>query len=414
MLIIKLGLRNLTRHKKRTVITGIVISLAIFIYLITDSLMFGLEELSFNNIINLESGHLQIAHSEYWEDRDELPLDNLMEVDSQLEEEIRNLEGFTALAEMTRFSARLNNGSDELPITGVGLNPSEYTEVFTTDNYFIEGSFFNEDNYQGVMGQNLAELMDLEIGDYFTLLTRTVGGTFNTIDVEISGLLKTPNPDINSNMVMLPLGLVQKSLNMENQITQVAVHLDIDKDKVPTLLQDLNQNLRRENLQVQGFSWKDSAAEVLAMSEVQSVETFTILGIILLIAAVGIINTTILAALERMEELGMMKALGLKESEIVYTFMVEAAGVGIIGGLIGWILGAGGVYYLTNVGIAFSDLVGDEITFGMPIIDKIYGSWNIPAFIFIFVFGVLVAVLSSILPAYWAARKDPIKAIYHR
>jgi len=412
--ITKLGLRNLFRHKKRTVITAILISLAILIYLVTDSLMTGMAGISFDNIINLESGHIQVADPAYWEKKDELPLENMITVSDQLRSEIQNTNQYQAMSEQLRFSARLNNGIDEMPVTVTGVKPAQHHQVFTTENYIMEGQFFKSGEYQAVLGQSLAELMELSIGDYITLLVRTAGGTFNTIDLEISGLLKTPNPTINSNTVYMPLDIAQQSLNIGNKISQIIVRLDASRDKVEPIVKEINEGLSVQDIDVQGYSWKESARSVIAVTEAQSVETVAILSIILLIAAVGIINTTILAALERMKEIGMMKALGLKENEIVRAFMVEAAGIGIIGGLIGWLLSIAGVYYLTEIGISFSQLAGEELSFGMPIMDVIYGRWNIPAFIFIFVFGVVVAVLASILPALWAAKKDPIKAIYHK
>lgn len=412
--IAKLGLRNLFRHKKRTVITAIVISLAILIYLVTDSLMAGMKELSFENIINLDSGHIQITTPEYWEDREKVPLEDLLILSDNLKDEIEKLDNFQVKAEQVKFSAKLNNGIDELPVTGIGIKPAQQKEVFTTENYLIEGSMIEDGKYQAVLGQSMADLMDLAVGDYITLLTRTVEGTFNTIDAEITGLLNTPNPTVNDNIVYLPLGIVQQSLNLEDQISQVVVKLKGDKHQAVDIVEILNKSLKDKNLNLRAHSWKDSAREVIAMTQAQAVESSTILGIILLIAAVGIINTTILGALERMEEIGMMKALGLKEGEIIRAFMIEAAGIGMVGGFIGWVLSAGGVLYLTKYGISMSDLVGGDMSFGLPIIDIIYGAWNIPAFVFIFVFSVVVVVLASIIPARWAAHKDPVKAIYHR
>jgi putative ABC transport system permease protein len=52
--------------------------------------------------------------------------------------------------------------------------------------------------------------------------------------------------------------------------------------------------------------------------------------------------------------------------------------------------------------------------YGIPILDRIYGVWNYSAFVYIFVLIVFVSLFSSILPAYWAAHKDPVEAIYHR
>jgi len=128
----------------------------------------------------------------------------------------------------------------------------------------------------------------------------------------------------------------------------------------------------------------------------------------------GIINNVILSALERTEEIGMMKALGMREWEIVFVFMVEATGIGVLGGLAGCLLGYTGVSWLAKYGFSIAYIGGDGSDFGVPILDRIYGTWNYPAFSFLFILGVIIAVLSSILPAYWAAHKDPVKAIYHR
>ncbi|MFP4016434.1 MAG: ABC transporter permease [Halanaerobiales bacterium] len=414
MFIIKLGIRNLFRHKKRTVITSVLISLAILIFLTVQSLMGGMTELSYNNIIDLESGHLQITKPAYWEEREELSLENLMTVSDEFKSEIKDIENYQGMAEQLKFSARLNNGIDELPITAVGIRVDQYKDVFKTGNYFIEGDFFKTGERKAVLGQSLAELMGLSLGDYITLVTRTQDGTFNTIDLEIAGLLKTPNPTINDSTVYLPLEIAQNSLNAEGQISQLIIRLDGSKEQALSIEEDLNQQIAGLDDDLQAYTWRESASIVVAMSEAQSVETTTVLGIILLIASVGIVNTTILSGLERMEEIGMMKALGMRENEIIRAFMVEAAGIGVVGGLIGWLLSIAGVYYLAEVGIAFSQLAGEEMSFGMPILDKIYGTWDFTSFIFIFIFGVIVAVLASILPARWAARKDPIKAIYHK
>ena len=74
----KLGLKNLTRQKRRNIITIFVIAFAFFSYLMMDSLMNGMEEMSFDNIKNYDTGNIQVSNTEYWEDRDELLLENLI------------------------------------------------------------------------------------------------------------------------------------------------------------------------------------------------------------------------------------------------------------------------------------------------------------------------------------------------
>jgi len=411
MFAIKLGLRNLTRQKRRNIITAMVIAYAFFAYLLMDSLMNGMEEMSFENIKDLETGNIQIVHSDYWEEREELPLENLVYLDQDVEESLKNVNGLSGISPELRFAANLNNGIDELPILGLGMDPDRYQEVFTTGEYLVDGSMFSLGENKAVIGEKTAQLMDLKINDYITLLVRTKEDTFNTIDVEIAGIVNTTHPMVNSGTVFVPLDIAQQALNVGNRVSLIAIKVNPGYEESVT--ETLNQNFNRKDLKLKAYSWRESAETVIALSTAKKAGIGVILSVVLLIGIIGIINNVILSALERTEEIGMMKALGMKEMEIVEVFMVEATGIGIIGGLIGCLLGAIGVGWLVKYGFDLS-YAGDMTNYGIPILNKLYGVWNFSAFSFLFILGIIIALLSSIVPAYWAAHKDPVKAIYHR
>ena len=411
MFSIKLGFKNLARQKRRNIITALVIAFAFFAYLFLDSMMNGMEEMSFENIKNLETGDIQITYPEYWEKREELPLENLISLNQDIEKSIKNIDGLSGVSPELRFTANLNNGIDELPVMGLGIDPARYQGVFVTQKYLVAGSMFSLGEYKAVIGEKLAQLMDLKIDDYITLLVRTKDDTFNTIDVEIAGLLHSPHPGVNGGIVFVPLDIAQQALNVNNSVSIIALRLARGNEK--NIIQTLNENFQKKGLNLEAHSWKESAKSVIAFSTAKKSGISAILSIVLLIGMVGIVNNVILSALERTEEIGMMKALGMKEMEIVLVFMVEAVGIGIIGGLAGCLFGAIGVGWLVKYGFDIS-YAGDMSTYGIPILNKLYGVWNFSAFGFLFILGVIVALLSSIAPALWAARKDPVKSIYHR
>ncbi|MDD5015103.1 MAG: FtsX-like permease family protein [Atribacterota bacterium] len=413
MFSIKLGLKNLTRQKRRNGITILVIAFAFFIYLFLDSVMGGMEQLSFNNIINFETGNIQVAYPQYWEEREELPLENLIYLNQDIEESIKNVDGLLAVSPELRFVANLNNGIDEIAVIGLGILPEKYNEVYTTQQYLVAGSIFSPGESKAVIGKGLAELMDLKIGDYITLLIRTKEETFNTIDLEIGGLVNTPHPVINNGIVFVPLDIARQALNVENGISMITIKTNKEKEITP-IIDDINQNFQKKNINIKAYSWRESAETVIAYSATQDAETAVVLTVILLIGMIGIINNVILSSLERTGEIGMMKALGMREWEIVLVFMIEATGIGIIGGLAGCLLGAAGVGWMVKYGYDLSYIGGDMSLYGIPILDKIYGVWNLSSFVFIFFFGIVIALFSSIVPAYLAAHKDPVKAIYHR
>ena len=411
MFFLKMAIKNLSRHKRRTVITALIIAFAILIYILTEGLMLGITEMSFDNIINLESGHLQVANQEYWDDRKELPLRDLITPSAAVESELEETEGFVALTKRLNFSVNLNNGIDELPVTGVGIDLGRDEQVFELDQHLVEGRMPESGSSEIIMGAKLAELMDFSLGDYATMLIRTEEKTFNTIDGKIVGLFNTPHPSLNESNVFISLETVQQSLNVEDKISHYVLRLE-DQDLAANAAAGLTQRLEGK---LNAYSWKDAAESLVTMLEMQAIETQVILAIILTLAAVGIINTVILSALERMEELGMMKALGMHQSEIVYTFMGEAAGIGLIGGVMGLIMGSIGLWIFNLNGLDMAALTGGgDVTYGFPLSGTIYAGWEISSFVFVFVYGVVVSVLASIFPALWAARKDPVKAIYHR
>ncbi len=408
----KLGLKNLTRQKRRNALIIFVIAFAFFGYLFMDSVMDGMEEMSFDNIKNYDTGNVQVAYPEYWEDREKLPLENLIYLNQDMEESIKNTDGVLGVSPELRFNANLNNGIDEVAVMGLGISIEQYNEVFATQNYVVEGSMFVPDESKAVIGVRLAELMDLKVNDYITLLVRTKEDTFNTIDVEIAGLVRAPNPMINNGIVFVPLDLAQQALNVGNGVSLFALKTVSGDEN--TVTKALTDSFKNKDLDLKAYSWKESAETIIALSTAKKAGAGVIMSVVLLIGMLGIINNVILSALERTEEIGMMKALGMREWEIVFVFMVEATGIGVLGGLAGCLLGYAGVSWLVKYGWGLGYIGGDGSEYGIPILDRIYGTWNYPAFSFIFILGVIVALLSSILPAYWAAKKDPVKAIYHR
>jgi putative ABC transport system permease protein len=413
MFSIRLGLKNLFRQKRRNIITILIIGFAFFGYLFVESMMDGMLEMSTDNIKNFETGDIQIAHPAYWEEKDDLPLENLIIWNEDLKDSLLQTSGVEGISPEIHFSANLNNGIDEMSVMGIGIIPEYYNQVFQTQDYFIEGSMSALDANKAVVGDRLAELMDLEIDDYIILLVRTKDDTFNTIDVEIGGIVRTPNPMVNSGTVFVSLELAQVRLNVEDRLTMLSVNIaSIPEEQV---IRGLKASLQQENLPFNAYSWQESAQEVIAYSVVEKQAIAALMSIVLLIGMVGIVNNIVLSSLERKSEIGMMKAMGMREWEIVFVFMVEATGIGMLGGLAGCLLGYLGVGWLVNSGLDFTALYGDWLDwsqYGVPILDTIYGVWNYSTFSYVFFLGVFVALLSSIIPAYWAAHKNPVEAIY--
>lgn len=410
MFLTKLALRNLVRHRNRTLITSLIIAVAIFFYILLDSMIAGMTEMSYDILIDYEVGHLQVASEAYWDEQEKLPLRHLLSMGAISSENWESLAGYRGSSFELGFRAWLNNGENELPVVGKGIIPEDFAKVFSFEGKFVDGRMFSEGEHRAVMGKRLADLLKLEVGDYVTLLVRDKNESFNTIEAEIAGLVHTIDPNVNSNLVFLPLSVVQEALDVGDAASKVVIRLE-DRRAAGRLAPELQLQLQTLNGDLAVYPW--SEVEAVSVAGAKSAGNQLLLGMILLIAAIAIVNTVILAALERMQEIGMMKAMGLEEKEIVYVFAVESAGIGVLGGLVGVLLGVVGVWLYVRYGIDFSAAL-DMSSFGIPVIGRMYGVWNLAAFVSVFCFGVAVSLLASIWPAYWAANKDPVQAIYQR
>ncbi|MEA3506271.1 MAG: FtsX-like permease family protein [Elusimicrobiota bacterium] len=411
MLLLKLALRNIMRHKRRTLLTAGVISVAVLLYISLDSHLGSMNQISYENLIDFETGHIQIVKKAYWEEKDELPLENLIQMDGNIAKAVKSAPGYAAMAGQLDFPVRLNDGLDELPVIGRALDPASVKEVFSLENYFVEGKLFKKGENKIVMGKSLAEVMELRTGDYITLLVRTKRDYFNTIEAEISGLFHTPNPGINQNIVYLSLDVARNTLSTPASVSRIVVRL-ADRRQAPQAAENIRQTLAASP-ELKIIPWQEQ--EAVAVMQAKQAGNSLLMGIILFIAAIGIVNTVILSALERMRETGMMKAMGLEERKIVSVFVIESTGIGVLGALAGCLLGAVSVSLLAKYGIDYSGFCDGSLgEYGIPVIGAIYGTRNLKTFIFVFLFSTAVSFFASILPSYWAARKDPVEALYER
>ncbi len=402
----KLAGKNLMRQKKRTVITFLTLSIGIFSYIAVDSLLLGMDQMAIDNLTSLQSGHLQVLHPEYEAEREDLTLDYTFEV-GQLPQRISRVNEVEAVTPRITFSAQLNNGMDDLPVVGTGVDPKTDLQVFDLEPH-ISGRMPQAGAYEAVVGKSLADLMELGVGDYFTLISRTKAGAFQAIDLEVVGLANTPHPDINLATVFLPLDVAAESLGMSGQATEIFVRLAPTHDLEAAA--EAVDDIVGERDGLRAYHWREIAADFLAISESKRMFNLVFLAMIFLIGVIGVVNTILLSSMERVKEIGMMKAMGLKEKEIILEFALEAAGIGFLGSLSGIAIGAALNLYLINVGIDISAFFGD-MSVGYPVTGSIYGVWNFQTMLISFALGLGVCLLASYLPARGAAAKDPIKSL---
>jgi putative ABC transport system permease protein len=408
MLEFRLALRNLWRHKRRTILTGIVIAFGVLLYSTFDSLFTGFEEDSLRNLVRYESGEVTIHARGYWAERKEFPLDRTISGAEELAARLRGAKGVRGATAQLTFRAAVNTGAEELPVTATGTDPRSDGAVLDLRPAVKAGRYLEPGRNEALLGRDLAKLMDLRVGDTFTLVLRTQQTTFEAVDLEVAGLLGSSSPVVNEG-VYLPLDVAQATTGLPGAATQILVKGERGFHRLGRLPADVRTVLRESgdreaSLDVR--TWEDWSGDYLVHARTDRQNMKVLLGIVGVIAALGIINSVLLAGLERTREIGTLKALGMTEGQLTRLFMLEGLGIGLLGGSLGAVLGAAAVAYLATVGVDYSQLTTDY-DFGMAVEGPLRGAWNWASILGAWIFGAVFSYLMSYWPARRAARPDP-------
>lgn len=418
--LLRLAWRNLSRHRRRTVITTVALAFSVAVLIFMDSMLGGIDQESQRNLVWYETGSGKVVTSAQLEDLDQVALKH--EVVDYVP--ITNALSERGIANTPRISfiGELFFGEGSLPIRFIAIDPGTDEAVFRLRDALLPGGSYVETGMPGlILGSWTTDDLGLSVGDFVEVRTRTRHGAMQVLELELVGILLSANPTINRGVGYLPLDIAQYDLEMEG-VTEIAL------GALPSVLGRpqavpggafLRREIERLNTQlgarfsgVAAVGWPQIARDYLALVESKSSSNAMLLFLILLIAAVGISNTMLIAVYERIREFGMMRALGMDDAAIRTTMVFEAGIIGLLGSSAGLVLGAAATFWLVNWGIDMSGLYGD-VSVGYRVTGEFRGAWNPGTMATAVVFGVLASMAIALLPARRALRLDVVQCLRH-
>lgn len=388
----KMAFLNLARYKKRTMITAGAIAYGLLMLIIMRSLLTGIDSESITNLRLYETATGRIMVPGYWEDRETFPLEKSF--DPAMIEPLLAASG-AGYSPRVSFGGDLIFYKDPFPEDGsipglfTAIDPVQDANVFKIQDSLVEGEWLVDGEQGLVLGHWLAEDIGGSIGSTVLVETQTRDGYAQVFELEIVGIINCPNPEITCSGMFLPLSIADEFLEMDGKVTEMNVNFGEDSS-ADTRFSALSPDV--EALGLEAVDWRVLGEDFIAISQTKSGSSFVLILLILIIAGVGISNTMLMAVYERVRELGMMRALGMKNNQIRSLFLWESAGIGLLGGVYGVGLGALINWPLVKFGIDYSFLLR-ESNFGYRIQGQMYGAWEIPTMIAAFLMGVGMAVL---------------------
>ncbi len=409
MRLLRLAWRNVFRHRRRTVITFGAIAVGLGYMILMDSFMGGFELYAMRNFVDMEAGHLKVHADGYRDDNYDLPIEVAIDEPARVMDAIRSKLGYKNLTARTVFQAEFTNGMDQLPIIGIGIDTATDERVFKYRQSVTRGRFL-EDRLDILVGQNLARDMGIDTGAYVTVVARTRTGSWNAYGFSVVGLLGTSDMFLDMNSVVMQLETADELMMMNGAVTEIAVRLGGMGDAAPA----------KERFEAAGFAgleawtWRELGEMIFQAIGTKKAGGFVLTFVVIVIAAVGIINTMLMAVMERTREIGTMRALGFGSRDVVSLFLWEGALIGVFGSLLGAAMGAGGAMFLDFLAIDLTDMMsGTGFESMLPMRMMLYAEVDWMFVVRVMVLGVGVSLLATLIPARRAARIQPAEALRH-
>lgn len=202
----------------------------------------------------------------------------------------------------------------------------------------------------------------------------------------------------------------------EESIADVAGFQANDYHEVNIILDDSDEqvNAFRDKLKskfpdASVMTWKEIAPDAGMMADFMSMYYYMIMGVIFFALAFGIINTMLMAVLERIKELGMLMAVGMNKKRVFSMIMLETIFLTLVGSMAGMIIGGALIGIFGQVGLNFASVQEGFEAFGWSAM--VYPNIDISFFFGVTAMVIVIAILSSIIPARKALKLNPVEAI---
>jgi ABC-type lipoprotein release transport system permease subunit len=194
----------------------------------------------------------------------------------------------------------------------------------------------------------------------------------------------------------MPLDTSDFYLEMQGAVTEINLKFH-ERADAELMAAEINDEITSNFAGLEVLSWKKIAKDYVALAEMKQSGTRMILFLVFIIAAVGVSNTMLMAIYERVRELGMMRALGMKNSQIRIAFLFEAGGIGFIGSVLGMMMGAALCFWIVKWGVDFSAMTR-SMDMGYRVAGIMRGAWNPGAFVRAFFFGIVLSIAVAFIP----------------
>jgi putative ABC transport system permease protein len=408
-----LAWRNLWRNPRRTLIAMAAIGFGYAMLLFVACLMAGLRQQMIESGTGLVLSDAEVQAPSYYPDR---PIHQTLGG--------RNGTEVSALVAAIAADPRVQAASPRVYGYGLvsathqsagaqllGVVPDQEQKITVLQTRMVKGSYLTARTPKGVvMGDKLATTIGVDVGSEIVILTPAADGSTGNDVYTVAGMFHTGLDAMDQGLVIMSLASLQGLLRLPpGRIHEVGIKLR-DITAATTTAEALQIQLSK-TLPVQVRAWPELAPELADYVQFNRRVTFILFFIFFLLAVMGIVNTMLMAIIERTREIGMLMAVGMRPVQVVGLIVAEAASLAGASLVLGGALGAPLLWYLQAHGLNLGGHRGAVSLAGVVVGPLWYGRQDFTAYAQAALGLAITALVSALYPALRAARFRPTEAL---
>lgn len=410
---LKMAWRNIWRNPRRTMLTIAAIAFACILLVFMLSFQFGSYETMVNASVRIHTGHLQIQARGY---QDNHEIRRVIPDPQPLLAALDTIPAVQAYAPRARAFALVSSQDRAYGVMVEGIAPAAEARVSTLRSIIRQGTYLETtpaaNGIPGALiGHLLARNLKVTPGDELTVLGQGRDGSIAATVVAVQGIYNSGMDDFDRSAIQIPLGAFQEVFAMESAVHEIVImgrHLADG----PLIADELQAPLAAVDSlwPLLVLDWDALMPGLRQAINMDLVSGGIFYLILIMVVAFSILNTFLMAILERTYEFGVMMAMGTKPGRLTRLVLAESAGMTLLGVGLGILLGCLVTWYFMQHGI---HLGASEISrqFGIP--DTLYPRLTAisitagPLAVFI------ITLLAALYPALKIRRLQPVEAMRH-
>jgi putative ABC transport system permease protein len=418
LLIVRIAVRNIRRQLRRSVLTASAMVLGIGLLMFVRALEGGAHVAYVESAARMGAGHVSLGHPEYSRTRDlrdRLPAADLAAAEAAVRQVVGAGE-VRAVFQRVEVAGLAQSASSSIPVRISGVDPAREAPVSFVGERIVDGRFLEPgDRLEAIVGSGVAERLRVDLGSRVVLMAEGAGGELESQLVRVTGVFHSGIPEVDRGAVQLSLTTARDWLAIGDDATSLGVLLASDR-RTGEIAREVHERLQAAGIgedRVAVRPWWEAMPDLHAGLRADAVQSYIMFLILLGIVALAVLNSVLMAVLNRTREFGVLRSLGLDRGSVGAMVMVEGTLLTLASGIAGMALGL-----LVALGV-FGDgvdltwaIAEDDLAFAGATVDPVVLPVVLPGDVAaILAVVTAIGILASVYPAWHATRIEPAEAM---